>query len=393
MVSIGQKIVRNINVMSDMFSYMRSVGRVGKEPDHNWESTLDWAAQDAYMGIMGVMQGVVESPIEMHKYILEKLSHHRKEIPGELEWMVSWAGNIALMLIDHYDVYFPFAYSDVVPSYEHMASTYEINYPFTYGGTTEGTPFMAEPDAVESFAYDPENGKAYFKVFDITQPNFEMFDAHDIELLYYVLDESLDVLFESQFEEVFHDSDDRDRYLCMEIASTAEGRANIRRAAEFCMSAGLVWFCSPLSRNFRAKNHDVFAAVLENGEAIVYNGGIYSPEDYTKIPIPPTSCFKCGLDSYCVELVHGVENGAINVCNHCQTGGVLKFQDATCGSKFCKHIECPYHKYNGQGRKGFFKMLNSSGRSALKTMIQSVNPIMPNQIGTHSNPYQKSIGS
>lgn len=306
---------------------------------------------------------------------------HRENIvlPEPLE--TEFIGQVCLAALSYLDVWdprFPFHYTDVAETDDWMHYTYKLNEPGAQDSADAMLIGKEELPKLETFRRVPQQDESFFNEF-YNCPNFRysmFYIQSEIVADYfrdYVNDGEFDYALgnlsdpaEQQAENFFYENKRRRPYLNPDgqeehrepyyTGSREDTVDLLEHVTEVIASAALVWFCSPMARKFRCDNHEIFYLLDQYEEIIIYDYCIYTPRDYEKVAMPPTCCSLCGLDAYCVDLVHGIEGETLQVCNGCLSKGRPTMPNATCGTTFCKHIECIYNKYNGMGERGRYAM-------------------------------------
>lgn len=110
---------------------------------------------------------------------------------------------------------------------------------------------------------------------------------------------------------------------------------------------GIHWLVSPdaVAKEFRAGFNDVFHFCYKYGHALVYDYNILGPQNFRFLDRPVASCMKCGLNSFCCEVVQVVEQTGYLCEKHLNTDvNELMF---TCGTRVCKYSDCVNHRFYG----------------------------------------------
>jgi hypothetical protein len=108
--------------------------------------------------------------------------------------------------------------------------------------------------------------------------------------------------------------------------------------------AATMWLFSPLSKEYKMEN-DIFETCFKKGSCIIYQGAVFSPDDYSVSARPRRACYQCGIDAWCVEKTYTISGDFEFICEGCLTEELPKIPFATCGSKLCKFVECPHHEF------------------------------------------------
>lgn len=331
--------------------------------------------------MMGVDQGMVEVP-EVMKQFIDHILQDREGInlpeplKGEFLQTISY---IALRYIDWWDPRFALMYSNIAETSDWCRNTYLLER-YTTEGRERGPIQKDEIEKLETYAHVEGQDESYFNEFYYhSKFRYAMFEG-PCEILADYTREMLrggDFSFyvneweheesDAQLTELFYDEHGKAKIYLNENGETEhrEGYYTgsrkdevtlIEHVVEVSVCAALVWFCSPMARRFRVDNHELFWCADRYNEFVMFDYNIYGPDEYEKLPMKPSCCNLCGLDAYCVELVHGIGGQTIQVCNGCLSKNRPPMPRATCGTKFCKHIECPHNKYNGWGERGRYAM-------------------------------------
>ena len=125
-----------------------------------------------------------------------------------------------------------------------------------------------------------------------------------------------------------------------------------------------VWIIGPLGRDFRDTFCYIFDACHAQGECVLYDSCIYSPQEYLVLERSPKSCVICGLDAWCVEMVY-VEGTTRYMCEHHVNPEAIS--PMHCGSKLCRFTECPHHPMTGKGMKqlDFVRAVNNGYKQGM----------------------------
>lgn len=113
--------------------------------------------------------------------------------------------------------------------------------------------------------------------------------------------------------------------------------------------ATIVWMFSPMARKFRKESFNIYNACYEDGggECMMYCGTVYSKKYYNKVPRPPRSCYICGLASWCVDITM-IDGTIRSLCEKHVNGNIPAKAPINCGTRACRHVECPHHIYHGR---------------------------------------------
>lgn len=111
---------------------------------------------------------------------------------------------------------------------------------------------------------------------------------------------------------------------------------------EFAAWAAMVWFLSPLSRDWRCENNALMRMVHEYGEAILVGYTPFPRDYYVKESRPLRSCHRCHVQSWCLEDVMQGDTLSL-ICESCLSDGMPILPPANCGSKLCRMPQCRHH--------------------------------------------------
>jgi len=332
-------------------------GTIGERESLMQEGTLNELVGEGYGlmgggGYYGAYRGLQDVPEGMVEFIVGKFQEYNIIFPPELTNLARFAGMMGLSYAGNWDPYFLLIYSDVNESSEWMTHTFKVSKA-SLGPNPQDK--IAEPEKVEVFKHVIDGDITWFEEFNKYVPHTGMFEvaAHIIEdyMQNYIPDYFNDYLQEIGGEELL-------KSVCV---NPETGESNVREYVELAFLSSLIWLASPLARQFRYEEHEIFYYAYRDGETICYDGSMYTKEEYIKVPLPPKSCMLCGIDSWCTEIIHGYSGDTVMACNGCVSKGRPSLPEATCGSLFCKHIECPHHKYAGMGKKGRYAMMHEGG--------------------------------
>lgn len=323
------------------------------------KTMFDYTKEDTFFSWMdgydtGIMQfSFGNIPLECEEFCLEQYARFGIPFPEEIRE--------ALMVGASY----AFQYLDLVAPYELFNGICDVDitsdwaeHAYELLGAYKDRPMELSPEQLETFIFVP--GQA--------EKTFEHIMSHPglLALPNRVGHEILEQMEEAMYMgEPYHQLVDKGcldtlRAMCTEAGGVVNW-TRIRAYFELAAWAAFGWIVGPLGRNHRMQVHDVMMVAIQYGEAIVYEGGIYGPQDYTKLPRPPQSCYICGLAAWCVELTSSYE-GTRHICEHCLSEGMPPSTVATCGAKRCMLTACRHHPYHHLGAGGIGRAYREHGQ-------------------------------
>lgn len=356
------------------------------------EGGLEWMVGEGYT--MMDAHNTLQCPEQMADFIQHCLEREGIVLPEALKEMYDMMGKAVNYYLATWDPRCALLYSDLVETSDWRKYTFSIER-WDYGNS--GTPIQVQKDELEkleTFKYVPGMDEGFFSEFydkNTEGMRYKMFFANDDVILDYFRGFAIHGDLTSHVEEFSYGTDKEGKQiegmgnaldafhnffwneqgkLRMVLdedgnefhrhgyytGSRKDNLSLLEHVTEIMASAGLVWFCSPMARKFRREHHELFYLADNYHEFICFDRMLFAPDQYEKVEMSPTCCNSCGLDSYCVEIIPGSSQGPLQVCNGCLSKNRPPLPDATCGTKFCKHIECPHNKYNGMGEKGRYAM-------------------------------------
>jgi len=339
--------------------------RIGEKVKYEQRSSLhDYSASTGY-GIMGI-DGEEYLPRELLDFC--RTQYERYNIPVPPESVIragAWATYYTVDYVDPYSLLF--GVSDVNVNGDWEKYTFELLDPDIRTG---GSPF-ADPEWLETFSYVPGQSEASFNHY-MSHPGIQNLPAFVTDYIELGLDgewNGMDYLAQIGNE---------DELILREMCKGPDGTVNgeeVKRYFHWSAWAAWCWLIGPPGREFRYNHNDIFWSCFNGGECVIYDGFIIGPEQYRKIQRSPSSCDVegCGLDSWCVELSQ-VGGKAIRVCEFHLNGNLPLYEGATCGTKACRHVECPYNSLHGQNG-GLAAMYRKSGQ--LTHLARQGKPALP----------------
>jgi hypothetical protein len=267
-----------------------------------------------------------------------------EEPPEDVIRYGAWATYYAIDIMDPYALFCGF--SDVDCSDDWCEFAYEVS---DLDGKVHE---ITDPEYLESFVHNPgQDQKRFTEALNrMYQPDFKGIDEMPFDM--------------SMFVQEWWDNEDPLKMLDDTSKAWLGDKKydEVRPFFDLASWATWLWFTGPYGRDFRTQHHPIFNAVLtsKRGEAIVYEGGIFGGDDYTKLPRKPQSCVTCGLDAWCVEMVH-IKGTSRFMCEHHVNGKLPLYGSANCGSRVCKFVACPYNSEYGKAN-GMHNVLTGRGQ-------------------------------
>ena len=225
--------------------------------------------------------------------------------------------------------------SDITFCNDWQSFTYDVK-------DLDGRIIEADPEKCETFIALPGNDAVNFDHYmNLHDQNLNQIKAQVGESIW----EMLTGMYWGDGEHVSREMDaESEEWIDYHIKQKGkEFMDDIMDASAFYM---YVWLIGPLARQFRQQNHLIFNECYNNGSCFMYEGQIIDPMDYKRIERPPQSCAICGLDAWCVEMVH-VNGTTRRICEHHLNGDMPKYGYANCGMKVCKYVSCHHHEDHG----------------------------------------------
>ena len=325
------------------------MARFGKEKDYSdkEDQLFSTIQQDASV----VLSGVDEIPSIAIEFVKRQYARFGIPVPRDLEPLYELGLGIVIDNFNYYDPYTLFwEWSDVRINNDWCKYTYEIFDP-----SCRFTSFVeAIPECLETYEYIPGAAEAFFNEY-IAKPGIKaMHTALTSSVIDYLNDfwqgdrnspllycnPRLEIpeLFYHEIEKFCATGMSSDRCLSIDYNK-------VNGYIDLSLWAGLLWLLGPMGRGFRATHSDLTDAALTYGEAIVYEGVVYPPTHYKKVFRAPQSCYKCGVDAWCVEMTLDSDMNTRRICEGCLSEGMLRLPHSTCGAKFCKYFECHHNSW------------------------------------------------
>jgi len=343
------------------------------------DQIYDWVSNGGE-GLMGLhLTSVPDAAID---FAVSQYARFNVPVNGELIEVISSSISKAFFLVDYWNPYtLLHGISDVNCTNDWADHTYEV-----YNGNEfNGHSSEADPEVLETFTYVPGQAEEFFN-YCLSHPGIDGMPygvGHDLR----------GVLFEHD-QEIWEDLSpeaEKELYRVCSVEN-AEGKIVVDRNRldayiELAAWAGFLWIAGPLGRAFRMSHHEIMDCAATYGECILSSGCIIPPTHYRRIPRPPRSCYRCGVQTWCVEPTQ-VDESSCFICEHCLYGTLPNFGGANCGTKFCKFSVCPNHPLHHMGQAGVTESLRTSGQlmavargDAFTKLHGSVGSTAPTQIG------------
>lgn len=321
---------------------------IGKKETEYEQATSLYDSQ-SYMdtGLLGIGSAYELIPEEVVNFCYEQYKRFGIDLPPkEVVQIGAHATFMTIDVVDPYCIFFAGLGVDV--SSEWCDMSYQIL------DERSQRAYQADTESIESFVYSPGGVVNNFNHY-MAHPGLDMMDAGDP--IRSVLDGEW--YGEDATMQLGKPSADLLYNMCRkEDGKIDEGK--VLSYFELSAWAAWCWLFSQAGQEYLFTNHDIMWACKNHGECILYEGILLEPSSYTKINRAPQSCEVCGLDAWCVDLIV-LKGESRFICEHHLNGDVPLFEDATCGSRVCRHVECHHHPLHGQ-KDGLAKMLRQSGQ-------------------------------
>lgn len=339
--------------------------RFGKERDYEDRMSqlvtmLDWENGAIFDSSVGVPKAAVD-------FVDQQFARFGIPMPQKLWPLKALGPALAIHLVDYSDPYMLFwEYSDVCCNPEWCQNTYEIS-------TSRGKKFEADPTDLETFHVDFNQGNEFFNKH-IAMPGVKAFPEH----LSSSVDEGMELFLSDQYwpavlnlVQGYPDLKQLKHDVMMECIERGDmNHKKFKAYFDLSMWAGILWLFGPYSREWRRENSEIYHAAFNYAEFILYEQQIYIPSEYVKIPRSPNSCYKCGIDAWCVENTLDHSGTARSICEGCMTKGMPRIATTTCGTKFCKYYECHHNAWHQHGAGGLKDMMRQHGQLTSKMRDQ-----------------------
>jgi hypothetical protein len=340
-------------------------------------------------------------------FVVDQMTRFGLPMNSRLRNIVYSAGVHAFYYASVVDPYclFTRGLTDVELSDEWMSKTFEIK---TETKTGRHLHFNPEPEEVECYKSNTPQGEAFFH--HIMQQPFLDYEnamrefsyrrgqrAHQLHDIAMSITEFLDEeLCSMGVEELMGNQETYAelKELCSYDGPEGERIVDYRRMEfyfEFAAWAAFIWILSPLSRNWRCDSSSLFAAVLDDGEALLVGYEVFPRGTYRKTDRPFSSCFVCGIQAWCfsdqareVEVITlsgpVLESHLVKVCEHCVTEGFPILPPDNCGLRICRMAQCKHHpSFNFDPNRRLHETMKSTGQLLLKSDTGTFLPGMQAQ--------------
>ena len=267
--------------------------------------------------------------------------------------------------------------SDVDKTSEWMEYSYEISECGVNSFSHE-----AEPQMLETYRYSPGQDEEFFNEY-IQKPG--------LDALPYYISQTIEVTLGEYFP--FGDWDTPYEWISKEaysellkLCSGVDHNGNpitdtekVKGYYEIALWSAILWSMGPLGRSWRYDAIDTFRLCYDHGSCILYEGLLYTPDNYTRILRPPKSCHICNVHAWCVEFT---QDGDVTrfICEGCLNGSFSRAGTGRCGTKRCSYVQCPNHPDHTLDKYGIYKHLRDHGQR--RSLVGS-NP-RPSLIGQNS---------
>lgn len=299
-------------------------------------------------------------PAECFDFCMSQYERFNVNVPKILHSVVEAGASAAFYYMDCVDPYVLFSgISDVDMTDDWAMHAYEVV-------DDRGRTHEVDPESVETFVFRPGQDDEVFQ---------KVMSYPGLKALPVGLGESIaDVIHGEYGSDCCYTLSTEADEVLRGICTAADGKFNREMHDayfELAAWATCAWLIGPAGRDFRYNHHDIFCAVMDHGEAILYDGSVLAPKHYRKLIRAPKSCSKCGIPAWCVELVSsGVTTR--HLCESCYSEGMPPSSLATCGSKRCLLPACPHHPYHSLGSAGIQYTRKDHGQLGASARGESV---------------------
>jgi hypothetical protein len=282
--------------------------------DDGYEGVWGWSG----MGLCG----------EAMIFVTEQCARFGVPLNHETHHLIDAIGTRVLEYADYVNPYVTLLeFSDLAATTDWEQNTYEL---------IEGKRCVdvASPEDIETYTFVPGQAEHWFNEF-MSHPGLDFIPRGiGADLTMHAVESFFDYGLREDFEDA-----------CKFCGDNLETYLKLFAWATF------VWLCGPLGREFRKDFSLLHDVVCTYGEGIIHNQkAVLSPKQYNKIARPYTACGSCGVDAYCTELLSFGDDFK-RLCEKCANQGRIIFDNANCGTRFCRYIECPNHLMNSQTDK------------------------------------------
>lgn len=321
--------------------------------DGRTDQLFEWAVNCGE----GVMRLTEYGPAveECYDFCLEQYERFKIPVIPEIREAIVEGMKSSFLYVDYIDPYALFwGIGDVEITDDWSQFAYEIK---------DGRKYVeVDPESIETYVFLPGRGEESFEEM-MSKPGLQAipgnigFGAKDVLDGEWYGDESAISRVSAECRRALED-------LCRRSDGVVDYTA-VHAYFELSAWASMAWIVGPLSRHHRVDLSDVYAVALRYGECIMVDGSVIAPTDYRRLERPPKSCHKCGISSWCTELV--MTFGAVRyLCENCLSAGMPPTGRATCGSKLCMLVRCPHHPHHGMGAAGLSRAYRDHGQLVAK---------------------------
>ncbi len=342
------------------------------------DQIFDWVSNSG-SGLMGVRFG--EVPEGAIDFAIQQYARFNVPVNALLVEVIRLGISSAIYLVDFFNPYsLLHGVSDVNATDEWASHTFQIFDGIEFGGTSK----EADPEVLETFAYVPGQAEEFFN-YCLSRPGLDAMPygiGCSLREILFDLDEEIWDGMTSEVEKELKEACRED----LPDGTSVVNKDRMHAYIELAAWAGFLWIAGPLGRAFRMSNHEIMDCAMTYGECILSTGSIIPPTNYRKLPRPPRSCYKCGMQTWCVENTQ-VDESFTYVCEACLNFDFPKFGGANCGTKFCKLSACIHHPFHYLGSEGMFSAMRQSGqlmavaRGDAITRLQGARTDTPLQLG------------
>jgi hypothetical protein len=331
---------------------------------------VDYDKEDQLFKMMDYGNGAVfydyrYLPKDAAEFVVSQFRRFNVPLPPQISPLTLLGPALAASVVDYYDPYILFwEFSDVMYTDEWCNFTYDIYD--VRGNCTE-----ADPSQLETYRFMPGNAERVFEQW-MQKPGLKELPNY---LTPYMRDATTDYFDGNHYPYPLYNvadypSPEQLSFLVERACTNKEtGEVNdkwIDAYYDLVQWAGMLWMFGPPSREFRRENSEIFEVCLGYGECILYDGVVINPKFYKRTERVPLSCYRCGVDAWCVDATLDVNGVARNICEGCLTKGMPRIEGCTCGTKFCKYFECPHNQWHGKDAAGLRDVMRTHGQLAKK---------------------------
>lgn len=309
----------------------------------------------------------IPCPEEAIAFVKEQFDRYKVPIYEEIEEILEYGPLLIMDYVNQVDPYtLFFEFSDVTNTDDWYKYTYEVP-------DRNGVPFELNPEELDTYTFVPGQAEAFFEAH-INNPGFNQLPQF---LCASIMDVHSDVLEDNYILQMYswhgRDGTTDVANLYRRIQNRCKmptGEINLKWANAYfdlTMWAGVLWLFGPLSRNFRRERNGITEAALDScGEVLLYEGNIIRTGGFRKVARQPKSCYRCGTSAWCVEDTVDDEGTVRVVCEGCASAGGMRYEGATCGTKFCRYWDCPHNMYHYDDKSARMGAMRQHGQLGKK---------------------------